>query len=135
MEARDRAVWEDAEGSLRVPSEYQWRTRNTSPSLRTSQLELGILQDYYVGALRDGVKCSLFVRNAKKTVKTPRAFTFYETSVIGLANIALELRLTAPYRRSVKMANQILKFKSFIALPRKQIRGSIMEARNLSHYF
>lgn len=132
MNARDRAVWEDAEGSLSVPKDLEdW----SPPRLQTSQMERGILADYREGALQDGVGCFLRVNNVRKTAKTPRPYTFYQTYIGGLANIALELRLTAPYRRSVKMASQILKFKAYLALQRKETQRSVLIARELSVYF
>lgn len=91
--------------------------------------------DYQMGATRDGVKCTILTMHAKKTAKTPRAFTFYATSIDGLANIALELQLTAPYRRSVKLANQISRFKAFLALPRKKTKRQLVEARSLTPFF
>ncbi|MDE1854381.1 MAG: hypothetical protein KGI38_11640 [Thaumarchaeota archaeon] len=132
MKANERAVWEDAEGSLRVPKTV---SEARSPLLRTSQMEKGILWDYQLGAFRDGVKCSVYVRNAHKSSKTPRAYTFYETTIQGIAHIALELKLTAPYRRSVKFASEINRFKAFLALPREKIHESLINARSLSVFF
>ena len=58
MDARDRALWEDAEGSLYVPNSID-KARN--PQLRTTQMELGVLYDYQKGAKRDGVDCDIMV--------------------------------------------------------------------------
>jgi hypothetical protein len=93
MNARERAVWEDAEGSLFVPNEDKRR----GPHLKTSQMERGILLDYQEGTTRDGVVCYFYTRNVKVSEKTPRAYTSYETQIGGMANIALELRLTDRY--------------------------------------
>ena len=132
MDARDRAIWEDAEGSLYVPKAIY---KGRSPSLRTTQLEYGILADYRIGALRDGVKCTILTMNVKKTVKSPRAFVFYETYIHGLVNISRELRLTSSYRRSFKLGNQIRNFKTYLWLPRKTTQRQVIEARELSKWF
>jgi hypothetical protein len=132
MEARDRAVWEDAEGSLWVPAAG---SRKSGPHLRTSQTEKGILLDYQVGALSDGISCGCYTRNAKKTAKTPRAYTFYETQISGNLNVALELCLTAPFRRSIKFASQIDRFKAFLALPRMRTYDTLIRARELCKFF
>ena len=131
MNARDRAVWEDAEGSLWVPGETFIR----GPHLKTSQMEREILVDYQAGAAKDGVVRYIYTRNAKKSLRTPRDYTFYETQIGGMANIARELRLTPPYRRSAKFAAQISKFKAYLALPRKQTHDCVTQARKLSRFF
>jgi hypothetical protein len=131
MDAKERAVWEDAEGSLSIPG----KGLNKSPRLRTTQMEREILLDYCAGAEKDGVRCRVYTSVVRKTAKTPRALTFYYTAITGVANIGLELQLTAPYRRSAKLAKQIRRFKAFLGLKRKRIQRSVAKARELSLHF
>jgi hypothetical protein len=112
MDAKDRAVWEDAEGSLTVEGGV---AIGKAVHLRTTQLERDILLDYQLGAAAGGVRVIVAERYARKTMRNPRSFTFYESPIYGLCDIARELELTAPYRRSLKFARQILVFKAFLA--------------------
>lgn len=132
MNARERAVWEDAEGNLFVPTSL---AKGRSPQLRTSQLERGILLDYCEGARRDGVNCVVDRREARKTKKTRRSLVFYETRMQGLGNIARELVLTAPYRRSEKMRSQVRQFKHFLERRRRHMTRSVAEAREQTPFF
>jgi hypothetical protein len=79
MDAKERALWEDAEGSLFVPEKLGKTERR--PVMLTSQLDRDIQLDYCVGARKDGVKCYVVKAVVKKTEKTPRAFTFYITQI------------------------------------------------------
>jgi len=127
MNARDRALWEDAEGSLFVPKCLGKKERR--PVLLTSQLDKDIQLDYCAGARMDGVKCYVVKANVRKTKKTPRAFTFYITQVRDQLSLARELRMTAPYRRNKKILARIRKYKAWLALPRKRLVKAIVEAR------
>ena len=115
-----------------MPSETDKRS---GPHLKTSQMGKGILLDYQIGARRDGVVCHLYTRHAKESAKITRAYTFYETSVDGLANIARELVVTAPFRRSPKFQARIRKFKRYVAVPRRKTQKSVIEARRLCRKF
>ncbi|HEV2139314.1 MAG TPA: hypothetical protein VGR53_10785 [Nitrososphaerales archaeon] len=128
MDAKDRALWEDAEGSLFVPRGVG--KGNRMPVLLTSQLDKDIQLDYCSGARKDGVKCYVVKANVRKTKKTPGAFTFYITQVRDQVSLAKELRLTAPYRRNKKIRARIRKLKAWLKLPRTYLRKPIMEARN-----
>ncbi|MDV3277827.1 MAG: hypothetical protein LYZ69_05095 [Nitrososphaerales archaeon] len=132
MDARERAVWEDAEGNLSVPTSL---AKGRSPQLRTSQLERGILLDYCEGARRDGVNCVVDRRRIEETRKTRRSLIFYETRIQGLGNIARELVLTAPYRRSEKMKRQVGRFKRFVGRRRKHMTRFVAEAREQTPFF
>jgi len=83
MDAKERAVSEDAEGSLSVPGERL----NKSPRLRTTQMEREILLDYCAGAEKDGVRCRVYASVVRKTAKTPRSLTFRYTAITGVTNI------------------------------------------------
>jgi len=133
MDAKERALWEDAEGSLYVPSSIAKGQRR--PVLLTSQLDRDIQLDYCSGARKDGVKCYVVTANVRKTEKTLRAFTFYITQVRDQLSLARELRLTAPYRRNKKIRARTRKFKAWLALPRKQLARSIIEARKEAALF
>ena len=133
MGAKERAVWEDAEGSLFVPKGLGKTERR--PVLLTSQLDKDIQLDYCAGARKDGVKCYVVKASVRKTRKTPRAFTFYITQIRDQLSLARELRLTAPYRRSKKIHEKTRKLKAWLALPRGQLRESIVEARKEAALF
>jgi len=127
MDAKEGAIWEDAEGSLFVPKGLGKNERR--PVLLTSQLDKDIQLDYCAGARRDGVKCHVVKAVVRKTRKTPRAFTFYITQVRDQLSLARELRLTAPYRRSKKIQARTRKLRAWLALPRTFLRESIVQAR------
>lgn len=127
MNTIERALWEDAEGSLFVPDHIGKGQRR--PVLPTSQLDKDIQLDYCAGARRDGVKCYVVEAKVRKTKKTPKAFTFYITQVRDQISLARELRLTAPYRRSKKIRARTRKYKTWLALPRRYLRRVIVEAR------
>lgn len=55
MDAKERALWEDAEGCLIIS--HSKAQAMEIPELRTGQLERGILEDYCEGARKDGVNC------------------------------------------------------------------------------
>ena len=74
MNARDRALWEDAEGSLFVPKNLGKTERR--PVLLTSQLDKDIQLDYCAGARKDGVKCYVVKAIVRRTKKTPRLLIF-----------------------------------------------------------
>ena len=133
MDARERAVWEEAEGSLFVPKNLGKTERR--PVLLTSQLDKDIQLDYCMGARKDGVKCYVVRAVVKKTKKTPRPFTFYITQVRDQVSLARELRLTRPFRRSKKILARIRKYKAWLALPRKILRKSIVNARKEAALF
>ena len=133
MGAKERAVWEDAEGSLFVPKGLGKTERR--PALLTSQLDKDIQLDYCAGARQDGVKCYVVKAAVRKTRKKPRAFTFYITQIRDQLSLARELRLTAPYRRSEKIHERTRKLKVWLALPRRHLRESIVEARKETALF
>jgi hypothetical protein len=127
MDAKERALWEDAEGSLFVPK--KWGKKERRPVPLTSQLDKDIQLDYCAGARKDGVRCYVVEAVVKKTEKTPRAFTFYITQVRDQLSLARELRLTAPFRRNKKILKRIRRYRAWLALPRRYLRKPIVEAR------
>jgi hypothetical protein len=133
MDAKERALWEDAEGSLFVPEKLGKTERR--PVMLTSQLDRDIQLDYCVGARKDGVKCYVVKAVVKKTEKTPRAFTFYITQIRDQVSLARELRLTAPFRGNKKIHARIQKYKAWLALPRRHLREPIVKARREAGLF
>lgn len=133
MDANERALWEDAEGSLFVPRGVGKGERR--PVMLTSQLDKDIQLDYCAGARKDGVNCHVVKATVRKTRKTPRAFTFYITQIRDQVSLARELRLTAPYRRNRKIRKRIRKFKAWLALPRRNLTRPIVKARKEAALF
>jgi hypothetical protein len=108
MNANERAVWEDAEGTIsaRAPP------KNGGYFIVTVQFCKEILDDYCEGAIRDGVPCRVTFR------KSPKGWTEYRTYITGAENVAREIRLTSPYRRHPTKKKQAEEFEKQLLKPR-----------------
>ena len=101
MNAQERALWEDAEGSF--------STRGYA--IKMSQKFIEPLLDYCEGARRDGLTSRIYRREPKKTEKTPNPSPYYEASVSGAEDVAKEIALTEGLHRHPGRIEQIERVK------------------------
>ncbi len=118
MSAAERAIWEDAEGNF-------GRSGYGGYSIRSSQRLREPLDDYYAGAIRDGVNCKVQLIRPKKA---PR---FYIAIIMGAKDVARKIKLTAPWRRHPEKVRQIRQLEERL---RRQVRGprqGVKQAREI----
>ena len=120
MEAVERAVWIDTEGSLSL-AHHTWE-------ISISQSEKELLEDYCNGARKDGVKCSV-----TRTMHDQRIC--YRARIMGVENVAKELVLTKGLLRTENKLQQIEDFKWWLFAPRKTTAPQTLRARNLMAWF
>ncbi len=122
MTAAERAVWEDAEGS------FDFYSNRSVYMIRTSQAEKGILEDYLIGAINDGVACRMHVEQRRQTPHFEYKLTMYYTEISGIRNVVREILLTNPWRRHQGKLKQIEKLREILATPAKQKEKKMREA-------
>ncbi len=127
MTALERAVWEDAEGSLVVSGR--------TVTLETAQSSPQVLEDYCEGAIRDGVVCTVEKRVLKPSWVNPKSQVLYRSIIRQLGSVAREIQLTEPHRRSPVREKQIKRFKAFIRRRRLRIGPEVLRAREILGIF
>jgi hypothetical protein len=120
MDSLERANWFDTEGCLSV-SRNRRHSRDVSMFVAQSQREP--LEDFAIGAGNDGVDSTIFYRR--------RISDEYEVRIRRIDHIARELSLEVPFLRTQDRAEQIQRFKKFLGEPRKKLKESVRQARDI----
>jgi len=98
----ERGSWIDTEGYV----------RESPATLAIAQKHRKPLEDYCVGAIKDGIPCKIRCKTDPIYGKN------YEAYITGIENIAKELALTQPYIRTRMRRQQIFRFKRHIVRSR-----------------
>jgi hypothetical protein len=108
MDAKERGIWIDTEGSI---SSYYRKSGRSKGSFKCSihvvQNELAPLEEYAAGAELDGVRCLLYRNSASQA---------YHAYIQSIVNVDREIRLTCGWIRTANKWSQIRRFYEMVGL-------------------
>jgi hypothetical protein len=112
LDAKERGVWIDTEGSI---SSFYRRSERSKGwfecRMRVVQNEIAPLEEYVAGAARDGVRCLLFRNSASHA---------YHAYIQNIVNDDREIRLTCESIRTENKWRQIRRFYEMVGLTERR---------------
>jgi hypothetical protein len=112
---RDIAAWIDTEGTIHA-------SQLGSRYLRIGQKEKKIIQQICAFLHRHGILCSIILDMHTGV---------YYVSLDRTEHIAMVIKNVEPHIRTEKKMRDIAAFKKYLALPRKRLHASVLEARKI----